>query len=638
MPDSRQSKWPSRLMITAIAASLYTAQSGFAQGLEEVLVTAQKREEGLQNVPISVEAFGEQQIDNLAAQDISDLGTFTPNVDIGKATNQPRYAIRGIGTDDFGVGADPAVGVYVDGVYIGRSGGSKVAFNDIARIEILNGPQGTLFGRNAAAGAIQYVTNKATDEQGGWLKATLGNYDRRQFEGVFNTPISDNLYFRSGMLYNKRDGWVKNVFTGDDLSREYNKSINAQLRWLPSDRLDITLRAEYDEVDQDSRPASSAVIGPRHKKGAFTKVENDELLPERRYLFGSSLNVAYDLDFASLTSISSWRTYNSRNPEEKDGSADPLYRFNDLNAEKNKQFGQEFRLDGEYGERLRWTAGASYYWEHAKQQSGIILSPQSLDKLVAEREIGVPYSALAPGQALDVAFLVIPDPYGRRAFSSGAQALNSGIDFSENIFIDGEYESTGVFVDLSYDILDNLSLTAGVRYTEDDKTFGRYVEFNEYVLAFGFPTETRLDGQGNYDPNGALGYLESDKSWSQVTPRLVLDWNVTDDVLLYASYSEGYKAGGFNSAGEVLAPAFDPEEVTNYELGMKSSWLDNTLRVNGALFNYEYDNLQQLEFIESACLSNSSTGAYLFETSAVKGKGMELSVNWLPIPALELFF
>ncbi|WP_116364808.1 TonB-dependent receptor [Parahaliea mediterranea] len=628
------------LLATAVFATVYSTIAGpgaWAQGLEEVLVTAQKREEGLQDVPISVEAFGEQRIDNLAARDIGDLGAFTPNVDISGGANQPNYAIRGIGTDDFGIGADPAVGVYVDGVYVGRSGGSKVAFNDIARVEILNGPQGTLFGRNAAAGAIQYVTNKPVNETEGWARATLGNYDRRQLEGVFNLPLTDSLYFRTGLLYDKRDGWVDNLFNGDDLARRYNKSVNAQLRWLPTDSLDIILRAEYDEVDQDSRPASSAVWGPRDNGPGFTKVESEERLAETRYLFGSSLHVTWDLGAATLTSITAWRKYSTFNPEEKDGSAELLYRFNDLNRERNKQFSQEFRLDGEFGERWRWTTGVNYTWEHARQQSGITLGPESLDKLIAEREIGLPYSALMPGQPLDIAFQVIADPYNRRAFDSGFDAYNSGVDFNENIFIDGEYESYAAFADATFDLTDTLSLTAGLRYTDDNKEFGRYVEFNEYVLAFAFPTETRIDANGNYDPNGELGYLVSEESWSQVTPRFVVDWAVADDVLLYASYSEGYKAGGFNSAGEILAPAFDPEEVTNYEIGMKSSWFDNTLRVNAAVFRYEYDNLQELRFIEGACL-NSSTGAYLFETSDVEGDGAEISISWLPIPALELFF
>ena len=195
-----------RCSIAAALALTTVVSQSYAQGLEEVIVTAQKREQGLQDVPISVQAFTRQAIDNLGAQDISDLGLFTPNVDIGRGVNQPTYRIRGIGTSDFGVGADPAVGVYVDGIYISRSGGSKTAFNDIERIEILNGPQGTLFGRNAAAGAIQYITKKPVENTEGWVKATIGDYDRTQLEGVYNMAISDTLFWRTGLQSMKRVG------------------------------------------------------------------------------------------------------------------------------------------------------------------------------------------------------------------------------------------------------------------------------------------------------------------------------------------------------------------------------------------------------------------------------------------------
>jgi iron complex outermembrane receptor protein len=608
-----------------------------AQGLEEVIVTAQKREQGLQDVPISVEAFSAEQIDNLSAQDIADLGVFAPNVEIDRAANQPNYRIRGIGTSDFGVGADPAVGVYQDGVYIGRSGGSKVAFNDIARVEILNGPQGTLFGRNAAAGAIQYITNKAEDDLYGWARLTLGNYDRRQVDGVINVPLTDKLYFRSGILWNRRDGWVDNLYNGDDLARRGSQSINAQLRWLPIDRLDMTLRLEYDETDQDPRVRSSAVWGPRHRGPAFTKVESEHKLDETRYLFGTSLHLTYDMDWATLTSITSWREYSSSNPEEKDGSAELLYSFNDLNEEDNWQWSQELRLNGNVGNRFAWTAGVNYFDERAKQTSGIDLSPNAVDKLIAERQIGAPYDAFPPGRPFDLAFALIPDTYNRRAYDSGAEALMADV-YSERIMVDGEYRSYAAFGDVTWDITDSLSLTAGLRWTRDEKEFSRYVEFNEFVIAFAFETETRIDAQGNYDPDGELGWYTTDDSWEKTTPRVVLDWRVTDEVMLYASYAEGYKAGGFNSTGELFAPPIEPENVTNYEVGMKSTWLDNTLRTNLAVFSYEYEDLQALEFIDGACLPNSEVGAYLFETSDVEGEGLEFSLNWLPLPALEVFF
>lgn len=177
-----------------------------------------------------------------------------------------------------------------------------------------------------------------------------------------------------------------------------------------------------------------------------------------------------------------------------------------------------------------------------------------------------------------------------------------------------------------------------MRYTQDDKEFGRFVRYNDYVIAFAFPTETRLDGNGRYDPDGQLGFLQTNENWSQATPRAVLEWQALEEMMLYLSYAEGYKAGGFNSAGEIFAPPFDPEEVTNYEAGIKSSWLDNTVRMNAAVFSYTYDNLQSLAFIEAECLPDSSVGTYLFETADVEGDGFELNVNWLALPSLELYF
>jgi len=638
MSGSSRSAIRRSIFIVLAAGLAWESLPAGAQQLEEVIVTAQKREQGLQDVPIAVEAFSARQITNLSAQDIGDIGIFTPNVTITKAANQPNYAIRGIGTDDFGIGADPAVGVYQDGVYIGRSGGSKVAFNDLARVEILNGPQGTLFGRNAAAGAIQYVSNKPEEGSYGWGQVTYGNYDRFELTGVANVPLTDTLYFRAAALWNQRDGWIDNVANGKDLARQGDRSVVTQLRWLPVETVDSILRLEFDQTDEDSRVRSSAVWGPRDNGAGFNKVASDSDLHEKRNLFGASYHLTWDTDWATLTSISAYRYYKSHNPEEKDGSAELYFFFNDLNREKNDQFSQELRFDGEVGSDFRWTGGVNVFYEHARQTSGIHLTPQSLDKLIAEGEIGVPYEALPPGVPIDLAFTVFPDPFNERTVQSGAQALADGIPYREQIRINGKYKSYAGFADVTYNLTETLALTGGVRYTYDDKNFGRYVKYNDYVIAFAFPTETRLDANGNYDPDGHLGFLQSNKNWSKVTPRVVLEWQAQEEVMLYASYSQGYKAGGFNSAGEIFAPPFDPEDVTNYEVGMKSSWFENTLRVNTAIFNYEYDNLQTLRFIEAECIPGSSVGAYLFENSDVEGRGFELSVNWLALPSLELYF
>ena len=604
-------------------------------GLEEVVVTAQRREEGLQDVPISVQAFSKESLDNLTAQDIGDLGYFSPNVEITRASNQPRYTIRGIGTDDFGVGADPAVGVYLDGVYIGRSGGSKTAFNDISRVEILNGPQGTLFGRNAAAGAIQYVTNKPFDGDEAYVKTTVGNYERLQNEGLYNTALTDNLFWRTSALHNQRDGYIDNNFLDKEVGEEDNWSIVSSLLWQPSERMDVLFRIEYDEYDNDSRPSSSAVFGSREGK-SFDDNESSRKLPEERELWGTSIHLSYDLEFATFTSISSYREYESSNPEDKDGGNNIRYLFNDLNEEDNEQWSQEFRFEGEYGDRFTWLTGFSYNYESAEQTSGIDLSSEAVEKLIAEVEIGVPFESLPPGLAYELAWGALGVDPSEREFDTGLEALAFGT-YSERINVTGDYEAWAVFADGTYSITDTLDLTLGIRYTEDEKEFSRNITLNEYGFGFAWPEPTTRNENGRYDPNGTPGRIRQTESWDDTTGRAVLDWRVTDDVLLYVSYSEGYKAGGFSSATPTNDDApFDPEEISTWEVGGKSSWFDNTLRFNAAYFDYDYDNLQEQNFVDAACLGGNF-GANVFETQDIEGDGFELNLTWLALPGLELF-
>ncbi len=635
---------PSALAVAVASALSAIAPQALAQGsepsvgLEEVIVTAQRRAEGLQDVPISVQAFDTQRILDLAAQDIADIGVFTPNVQFSRGVNQPRYFIRGLGTSDFGVGADPAVGVYLDGIYIGRTGGSKMALNDIERIEILNGPQGTLFGRNAAAGAVQYVTKKPVNEYEGWARAIAGNYDRLQFEGVYNMPLSDTLSWRTGALWNTRDGYIDNNFTGNEVGDEGNWSINTQLRWQPTDRLDMIFRAEYDEIDQYSRASSSATFGPRDNEAGFDTIESVADLDETRELWGTSLRLFYDIsDSVSFVSISSYRTYDTENPEDKDGQTNPEFDFDDLNIEDNEQWSQEFRFEGEVGNKFSWLVGAVYFEEDAKQRSGINLDTRAVDRLVVEGEVGIPYDlAPYPGFGFDIAFNV-GFPGLPRTFANGQEALAAG-RYTENVDVHGQYESWAVFSDVTYSILDNLDLTLGIRYTEDEKEFGRDVTYNDFGMWFAFD-ETRIDENGNLVafPDGVQGEFVQKEKWDDTTGRVVLDYRVTDDVLLYASYAEGYKAGGFNSASpNADDPPFDPEEITTWELGIKSSWFDNTLRFNAAYFDYDYENLQELEFVQAECLG-SDFGSNQFLTSDIEGEGWEASLNWLATPGLEFF-
>ena len=628
-------------------------------GLEEIVVTAQKREERLQDVPISVTAFNEQALENLVADSIGDIDRFVPNLSVGDdQVTQPGYAIRGIGTSDFGVGLEPAVGVYVDGVYVGRSGASRVAFNDVARVEVLNGPQGTLFGRNAAAGAIQIVTNKPVGEEQGWAKLTLGNYDKVQVEGVYNVPLSDALMLRAGVLYNDREGYIDDDATGDDRGDEHNWSVNAALRWLPREDLDVILRLDYDDIDQGSQAQSSATLGPRHKGPNFRRVENDGVTDETRELWGGSAHVVWDLGGAELTSITAYRGYSSYNRRDMDGSAVTRYYFDDLNDEDNEQFSQELRFASTGDSAWHWTAGANYFWESAKQVGGVFIGPQLADMMIWDLEIapltGLSYDAdvlagtqvpqaladlggldsttLYPGAGLDFLMNSSLSPYSYIDNPLTGRELIAGVDnWLDSFKVRGEYQSYAVFGDLGYDFNRYFTLTGGLRWTRDEKNFGRFIAFNEYGIPLGFPQETLVDDEGDYDPdNGTLGWYRQDRAWDELTGRVVLDYHVTEDVLLYASWATGYKSGGFNSAGAVIDEGpLDNETVENAEIGIKSTFFDNRVRVNGAYFDYTYENLQRQVFVDALCRPAGSTvGAYEFVTDDVEGDGYELSVAW----------
>ena len=233
-----------------------TAQESEPQVIEEITVTAQLRTQSMQDVPITMQVVDRALIADVAAEDLGDLNGFVPGLVVsGDSPTQPRYQIRGIQTGDFGVGTDPAVGVYVDGIYAARTGASLLAFNDIERIEILKGPQGTLFGRNSAAGAIAIVTTQPKDEFDALMRVRFGEFGKQYYEGMVNTPIGDSLALRINGIYNKSDGWLQDSATGEDLMPEENWAGRAALRWEPSDKTSATLSWDHDNLDQLARPA-----------------------------------------------------------------------------------------------------------------------------------------------------------------------------------------------------------------------------------------------------------------------------------------------------------------------------------------------------------------------------------------------
>jgi len=346
-------------MPTASASSL----------LEEVVVTAQKREENLQDVPISIAAFSGDALKEMGADTISDLGKATAGVEMNNETvTQPVYNIRGIQTADFTVGSDPAVAVYIDGVYSGRGAGAEMSFDDVQRVEILKGPQGTLYGRNATGGAIHIITKKPDFEAETNLGLTVGDYGRIDLEGSTTGPLTETLAYRVSATSSRRDGFQSNQ-NGPDQSGIDSKSFRGSLLWTPSDDLEVILRAEYSDLNQNSggvHTTTESVYNAGNTDGnldIFGDVSFDGQNTEERDMFGSSVEVNYHMDDMTLTSITAYRSMNVGFLNDEDGSSDPGHLFHSDGIDDQDQMSQEFRLTGEQG-KLKWTVGLGYSVEH----------------------------------------------------------------------------------------------------------------------------------------------------------------------------------------------------------------------------------------------------------------------------------
>lgn len=651
------------LFATASAATIAVSPTTFAQTGESeanqnvIVVTAQKREQNLQEVPISVQVVDDQLIDDLAADNISDLSQFIPGLDVSAGSpTQPRYKIRGINTSDFGVGTDPAVGVYVDGIYSARSGAAVLSFGDIERIEVLKGPQGTLFGRNSAAGAVSIITKKPVNEFQGQVKLRYGNYDKRRAEAMLNVPVTDGLALRVNGLYNKRDGLFRDAATGQQLNREDNWAARAALRWEISPDTDATLTWTHDNLDQDARPAIGIVpipiapgqppvpVDPTTFLNPFTAPIFNDVVGNRetRNLDEVSLTINHDFGDVVLTSITSWRDFQTENREDEDGTNRLDLYFDTNNQENNESWYQEIRLAGETGP-VNWLLGASYFNEDAEQISDTFTFTDTVNTTLGNIGLGTPFTDLENG-------LLIPN---------AVPATLLGHGWREAVFNEGDFSAFAVFADVIWAVNDRLNVTVGGRYTRDKKRFqwfngpreapeldatlqtlddlGLLALANTSPAAFQFDLVFDQSGLAGVPCDNGVTVAEGvpcvlDRSYSNFSPRFVVDYKATDDILLYASFAKGYKAGGFNSVE--IASEFENEDVTSFELGAKSQFPDANLTFNLSGFYYVYNDKQSIRLTTPV---GSNVPQYLVETSDDKAWGVDLEINWFPVQPLRLF-
>ncbi len=633
----------SSLILTSLVFSSVPPSPAWAQqgqndeALEEVIVTARRVEESLQDTPISVSAFQEGDFDALHIEDIGDTARYTPNFSTITGPTGGKDAfffIRGIGQTDVNAATDPAVGTYIDGVYLGRVAGASMETLALQSIEILRGPQGTLFGRNSTGGAVNVVTVDPAETMGGKLLVGLGERDLYKIKGTLSVPLTGNLGVVISGLHRQQDGWSKSFFndnTFDDIDDTVGR---VKFLWEPNDSFTARLGADVTRsrgtsqnqllVGVNAQGASpfGVPIPPQIVQDLSTDpfVNRSSLLDPRYDVdaWGTNLTLEYDFGPAALKSITAFRELEHAVTSDFDGSRYDFYQS--LISTDQNQFSQELQLTGA-GDRLTWLTGAYYYDEDAYHNNQISLGGNN-------------------GCLPVPAFVIPPGNMWPSCFVTGQQYATpfGGRDLTNNQQFDLAVEAWALFGHLTYQLTDTWSISAGLRYTDEKKTqsYNYFIDNRDAVASFaGFPPILLWTLSPN-NPNVNVPTIYSE-SWSDVNPKFGVEWQPSGEALLYASYAQGFKSGGFsgrvqpNQMGQFpLVEGYDPETVETLEAGWKTQFLENRARLNGAVFFSRYEDIQLLVLdAESGFFENQNA-------AEAEIWGVEFEFRALPVPAFEI--
>ena len=554
------------LLLAALVATAVNAQE---RGIEEVIVTATKRAESVQDIPITVSAFTGAQLEEAGVKDIRDIAGQTPGLSIkSRGETEGSVFIRGIGSAAPGIGADPAVGIYIDGLYAARGTNATAAFFDIERVEVVKGPQGTLFGRNASAGAISIITRKPEiGESYGSALASFGDEGQQKYELIYNASLSDNAAVRFGVKHDERDGLYKNSVNGADLNgRDHT---NARVSFFYDNQQSFTSHFSAEYVDMSNTAAFVSAADAFADSVAL----NDA--PAKQTLESTRLNWTNAFEFndsLTLTSITGYYTHDV-NVTPVDADLLDLFVASFQEPQGADFFSQEFRLNGST-ESIDWFVGTSYIKEELS-----FVNDLSYDEFIVADLFGL--------NGLDVDNGDICD--GSADFGDGNGVVTIPVclsPVSEMPSGNGETESIAVYGDVTWHATDVLDVVFGVRYTEDDKKIVYNNQATPGLLG-------GLDGQifGPITP----GPVPASAKFDSTDPRLALNFQLTDDVMVYASAAKGYKSGGLNRQLDPVSQSlaqFDKEENTAFELGIKSSVLGGRGQINAAVFSNEYTDFQ----------------------------------------------
>jgi len=567
------------------------SREGDVRTLEEVIITAQKREQSLQEVPVTVSAFSGTFIEEAGVQDIRDIAGLTPNLSIKtRSETETTVFMRGIGSLAPGIGADPAVGIFIDGMSASRGTNATAAFFDIERVEVVKGPQGTLFGRNASAGAIAIITNKA-ELDNNYGHVMLGVGDQGQFRGQFvgNMSAGENWAFRLGGNYSTRDGLYDNTFTGDDLLDQNTTNWRLAATGVISDSWAMDFLVEG--VKAKSNDAIVTDADAFAKKVAQNKAPRKQELKSTRGIWTNKWDFS---DSTNLTSITGYYDHDAWvTPVDADESDFPLATF--VEPQTNTTWSQELRLNGS-SDRVVWFVGASYLSE----KLGFDTAFDYEEGVVLDLLAGLGELCLDPE---------LPECAYQTETPNGQNKVNS----------------TAIYGDLTFELTDTVALTVGARYTKDKKDMWYDNPPTDGILGV-------FDGQ----VLGPItdGRVYADDSWSSFDPRIALDWDFSDSTTMFVNIASGYKSGGLNRQVNTYLPeeqvlnSFDKETVMSYEIGTKSKFLDGRASLNASLFYNDYKDFQ-LETLANLVPE-------VFNVGDVRSSGLELEGQIMATENLQL--
>jgi iron complex outermembrane recepter protein len=608
-PGARRAAWllllatqPVELAVAA-DAPLENNTPGQPVALDEIVVTSQRVEQKIQDVPIAVTALSGDEMLRKGVTNIANLQMSVPNFNVSASPvggdGGAQIFVRGVGQLDYTATQEPDVPIYVDGVYVARPVGAVFDFVDVDRVEVLRGPQGTLFGRNALGGAVQIVTQAPTDTFGGYAQVTAGNFGRRDVDGAVNLPLAEDLALRVTGSSRSDDGYTTSVVTGQRGNDYNNETVRAQLRWHPDGwnilvRVDDvkhqshsglqtltqvtntpTLAAYNSMLAAQGLPQITAALVPTDPYHTVSGFEPPDQSEEK----SGSLEITHDFAAFSLKSISAYRKLDAISGFDFTGTPYPY--LTEQTTTHETEFTQELQLYGKTLEdKLSWIAGAYLFHEVNHQPQQVIIDQD--------------VTRTGPGE-FDFAAL-------------------QGTGIEELTALDQTSDSYALYGQASYEVLPKLNATLGLRASWDYKRLGSSAGAGDYtnVRPYGFQSDT----------------------WDQVTPKFGLDYKIVDNVMAYASASEGYRAGGFDghATASVLPNAYGAEKLWDYEGGIKSDLFDHRLRVNFGGFYYDYKNYQA----SYNALINGVIGVIVDNVAAVRMYGAELETRMRVTEQLEL--